>query len=364
GTYTLNFAAEGYSPQTIPNVVVVSESTTVLDVEFYAAVLGHISGTVTEAGTGDPLAATVEVLGSGFGPVTSDSLTGEYTIDAYEGVYTMRVSKDGYATVLRDSVHVLGSIVEDFELSPLAVYLYTKVDSLPIPDFDPAGIISTITVPDSFQVQDLNVYVDITHTYISDLEVILENPQEDWIYLHEGGGGSNHDIKTWYDTETEPVGDLSDLMGKSSAGDWILWVSDNVASDTGTVNLWKLQLYGGDTSPPSAITDLQATLSGDQIALCWSAATDDVGVSHYVIYRNADPGFQPQASDSIGWTGETTFLDPDSPVKNTLVNGYYVVKAVDISGNKSSSSNKVGEFDKALEDCKGRKKFKMDFDRG
>ena len=364
GTYTLNFAAEGYSPQTIPNVVVVSESTTVLDIQLYAAVLGHISGTVTEAGTGDSLAAMVEVLGSGFGPVTSDSLTGQYTIDAYEGVYTMRVSKDGYATALRDSVQVSGSIVEDFELSPLAVYLYTKVDSLPIPDNDEAGIISIITVTDSFQVDDLNVYVDITHTYIQDLIVSLTNPHGDWINLHELSGGSGDDIKTWYDTETEPVGDLSDLMGKSSAGDWILWVSDNAASDTGTVNLWKLQLYGGDASPPSAITDLQATLSGGKIALCWSPATDEGGISYYVIYRNADPGFQPQASDSIGWTDETTFLDPDGPVKNALVNGYYVVKAVDISGNKSSSSNKVGEFDKALKDCKGRKKFKMDFDRG
>ena len=366
GTYTLNFSATGYTPQTIPDVAVVSESTTVLDVELYPMVLGHISGTVTEMGTGDPLAAIVEVLGSGFGPVTSDSLTGDYAINAYEGVYTMRVSRDGYVTVLRDNVVVSGSIVEDFQLSPHAVYLYTKIDTLPIPDNNPAGIFSVIDVPDSFVVEDLNVYVDITHPYIGDLEVILENPQGDWIFLHKRGGGSNDDIKTWYDTETEPVGDLSDLMGESSRGNWTLEVSDHAGTDIGTLNQWKLQLYGSDTSPPSAIADLQAALSAGQVVLTWSSATDSKGVSHYVIYRNSDPTFMPQASDSIGWTTETTFLDESSPVGNTTTNGYYVVKAVDGAGNKSLSSNKVGEFDKKLEGGgSGRKKkIEMSFHRG
>jgi subtilisin-like proprotein convertase family protein len=365
GTYDLNFSATGYSPLTVEDVVVVSESTTVLNVQLYAQALGHISGTIAETATGNPLAATVEVLGSGFGPITSDSLTGEYSIDVYEGLYTMEVSKDGYASVQRDSVVVSGSIVEDFELSPLAEHLYVSYDSVAIPDDDPVGITSALTVPDSFQVEDLNVYVDITHTYIGDLKVALENPQGFYIYLHDLEGGSDDDIKTWYDTETEPVGDLSDLTGESSKGDWLLWVSDNAGWDTGTLNLWKLQLYGGDLSSPAAVVDLSASLSGINIALSWSAVTDDLGVSHYVIYRNADPNFQPQASDSIGWTDQTTFVDENSPVGSTGVNGYYVVKAVDAAGNKSNCSNAVGEFDKSLQEAgKGRKKFKLIHSRG
>ena len=359
GTYTLNITAAGYSPQTIPNVVVIAESTTVLNVQLYPTVLGNISGSVKELGTAIPLAATVEVLGSGFDPVTSDSVTGEYTIDVYEGVYTMRVSKDGYATVLRDSVVVSGSIVEAFELSPVAEHLYTKVDSLSIPDADPNGISSTIVVSDSFLVEDLNVYVDITHPYIGDLEVILENPQEDWIFLHNRGGGSGDDIKTWYDTETEPVGDLSHLMGENSKGNWTLRVSDHAGSDVGTLNLWKLQLYGGDASPPSAVADLNATLSAGKVVLTWSSVTDNKSVSHYVIYRNSNPIFVAGPSDSIGWTTENTFLDEDSPVGNAATNGYYVVKAVDGAGNKSLSSNKVGEFDRALEDKGSRARKRM-----
>jgi subtilisin-like proprotein convertase family protein len=367
GTYTLEFSAAGYSPITVPDVVVVSESTTVVNVQMYPVVLGNISGTVTEAGTGTPLQASVEVLGSGFGPVTSNPVSGEYTINVYEGIYTMRVSKDGYGTMLRDSVVVSGSIVEDFELSPLAVHLYTKVDSLPIPDGDPVGITSIITVSDSFQIEDINVYVDITHSYIGDLIVALYSPEgEDSVCLHYRSGGSDNDIKTWYDTETEPVGDLSDLTDQCAKGDWILWVSDNAGWDDGTLNQWTLQLYGGgDVSPPGAVDDLTAHLSADALVLVWSGVSDDMGVSHYVIYRNSDPAFEPQASDSIGWTDSTSFIDENGPVDNSGINAYYLIRAVDLSGNKSSPSNRVGEFDRDLPGCsKTRKKFILPNGRG
>ena len=367
GTYSLTFSAAGHTPQTVNNVEVVSESTTVLDVELYAISLGNISGTITEAGTGAPLAATVEVLDSGFSPVTSDSLTGDYAINVYEGTYTMRVQKDGYNTVLRDSVEVIGSVVQDFQLTASIEHLYTHVDSITIPDGSPPGIASILTVSDSFQVEDINVYVDITHPYIGDLIVALYSPEMvDSLCLHYRSGGSDEDIKTWYDTETEPVGDLSDLVGQCSKGTWVLWVSDNAGWDEGTLNLWKLQLYGGgDTSPPPAVDDLQANLRQDVIVLTWTGVTDDMGMSHYVIYRNTDPAFDPQHDDSIGTTDSTLFTDEDGLVGNNLLNGYYLIKAVDLAGNKSSPSNRTGEFDKALEDaCKDRKKHPLPQGRG
>jgi len=364
GTYTLEFSATGYSPATVPGVVVTAESTTVVNVQLYPVVIGNISGKITETGSATPLEASVEVLGSGFGPVSSDSATGEYTINVYEGVYTMRVSKDGYATVLRDSVTVSGSIVEDFQLAPVVGHLYASYDSAAIPD--PGYITSVIAVPDSFTVEDLNVSIDITHTYIGDLDVQLENPQGDFIYLHHRQGGSDDDIVTWYDTETEPYDSLSQLIGKEAAGDWTLWVIDNAGYDEGTLNQWTLQLYGGgDVSPPPAVDDLQVDLRQDVIVLSWTGVTDDMGMSHYVIYRSADPAFVPQASDSIGSTDSNSFSDEDSPAGNSGLNGYYLIKAVDLSGNKSGASNEVGEFDKALQDAsKDRKKHPLPQGRG
>jgi len=364
GTYDLDFSATGYSPVTVSNVTVVAESTTVVNVQLYPVVIGNISGKITETGTGTPLEASIEVLGSGFGPVSSDPATGEYTINVYEGVYTMRVSKDGYATAIRDSVTVSGSIVEDFQLTAVAEHIYASYDSTAIPD--PGYITSVITVPDSFTVEDLNVYIDITHTYIGDLDVELENPQGDLVYLHHRTGGSDDDIVTWYDTETQPHDSLSGLTGKQAAGDWTLWVTDHAGVDSGMVNQWKLQIYGGgDASPPPAVNDLTAGIRHDVILLSWTGVTDDMGMGHYVVYRSSDPGFEPQSSDSIGTTDSTSYVDEDSPVGNSGVNAYYLIKAVDLAGNKSSASNRVGEFDKALQGaCKDRKKHPMPQGRG
>jgi subtilisin-like proprotein convertase family protein len=363
GTYDLDFTAAGYSPVTVEDVVVVAESTTVVHVQMYPQVVANISGKVTETGSGTPLEASVEVLDSGFGPVSSDSATGEYTINVYEGVYTMRVSKDGYATAIRDSVIVSGSIVEDFQLAAVAEHLYASYDSVGI--FDPGYITSVITVPDSFTVEDLNVFIDITHSYISDLDVELENPQGDLVYLHHRTGGSDDDIITWYDTETEPYDSLSHLMGKQAAGDWTLWVTDHVPSDSGALNQWQLQIYGGgDMSPPPAVDDLAAGLSQDVIVLSWTGVTDDLGMGHYVVYRSSDQGFEPQSSDSIGTTDSTSYVDEDSPVGNSGVNAYYLIKAVDLAGNKSSASNRVGEFDRVLDNCKKKSRRPLPQGRG
>jgi hypothetical protein len=44
---------------------------------------------------------------------------------------------------------------------------------------------------------------------------------------------------------------------------------------------------GGDSSPPSVPTGLQLTaLPNNSRRLTWGAATDNVGVTHYVVYRN------------------------------------------------------------------------------
>jgi hypothetical protein len=105
--------------------------------------------------------------------------------------------------------------------------------------------------------------------------------------------------------------------------------------------------------PPTAITDLTATLASSAIRLSWSAITEDTGgdplvVDHYTIYRNVDPEFSPDPGDSVGSTTGTSYDDPTSALKDPGVNHYYVVKAVSSAAGKSADSNRVGEFDKSL----------------
>jgi len=117
--------------------------------------------------------------------------------------------------------------------------IYTKDESpdLSIPDNDSNGVTSTLYVSGNYTISEINVYVDITHTYIGDLIVEIISPIGTNVRLHNRSGGSSDNITTWYDTNTsvDGPGGLSDFNGQSSQGNWKLKVSDNASADTGTV---------------------------------------------------------------------------------------------------------------------------------
>ncbi|MFE9772742.1 S8 family serine peptidase [Streptomyces sp. NPDC005931] len=80
---------------------------------------------------------------------------------------------------------------------------------------------------------DLAVEVDITHTYIGDLQVQLIAPDGTAYTLKSyGTGGSADDIRTTYTV---------DASSETANGTWKLRVSDNARYDTGRINGWALQ---------------------------------------------------------------------------------------------------------------------------
>ena len=99
-------------------------------------------------------------------------------------------------------------------------------------------------------ITDVEVYIDITHTYIGDLVVEVTSPEGTTVRLHNRSGGSANNIVGWYDSErmVDGPGALTDFADESSAGDWTLWVSDNAGSDLGTVNEWCVEVTGGTTT--------------------------------------------------------------------------------------------------------------------
>ena len=103
-----------------------------------------------------------------------------------------------------------------------------------IPDKDPTGITSVISVTADNVVQELVVAVDITHTFIGDLEIKLTCPNGKTVVLHDNTGGSADDIH-----QTYPV---PDCQAGSAKGDYKLNVVDTTARDTGTLTRWELRL--------------------------------------------------------------------------------------------------------------------------
>lgn len=92
-----------------------------------------------------------------------------------------------------------------------------------------------------------------------------------------------------------------------------------------------------DAVAPSAPGTLTASGGLGGASLAWGAATDNVGVTGYVIHRSTAPGFTPGPGNQVGQSSATTFAD------NGLAAGtyYYRVVAKDAAGNSGAASNEA-----------------------
>ena len=64
-----------------------------------------------------------------------------------------------------------------------------------------------------------------------------------------------------------------------------------------------------DTQAPTAPANLAATGSIGAASLTWTAATDNVGVVRYNVYRSTTPGFTPSAANRIAQPTTTSYND-------------------------------------------------------
>ncbi|MFH1918930.1 MAG: C25 family cysteine peptidase, partial [Planctomycetota bacterium] len=123
---------------------------------------------------------------------------------------------------------------------------------------DNGTLTSTIVVSGAALVTDLNVSLDITHTYDGDLEVYLISPSGTKVELFTavGGWGDNFTGTTLDDEAASPIsgaaapftgtfrpeGLLSTFDGENANGAWTLEITDTASWDTGTLNNWSLEI--------------------------------------------------------------------------------------------------------------------------
>ncbi len=132
----------------------------------------------------------------------------------------------------------------------------------PITDF--STVTSTLTVSGVGAIFDVDVTLDITHTFDSDLEVFLISPGGTRVELFSDVGDWGEDFTdTTLDDEAampitsaaapftgrfRPVGALAALDGEDADGLWTLEIYDAWAGDEGTLNSWSLALNPPDPS--------------------------------------------------------------------------------------------------------------------
>ncbi|MBN2496484.1 MAG: proprotein convertase P-domain-containing protein [Deltaproteobacteria bacterium] len=122
-----------------------------------------------------------------------------------------------------------------------------NTDAAEIPDEDQAGVRSTISVDEQVDFNQVELRVQIEHSWVGDLVIELEHAGRT-VTLQSRQGGSDQNL----DAVFQPIG----FAGTGSAGDWTLVVRDLAARDTGRLVSWSLTLrYQPEASDPQSYTD-------------------------------------------------------------------------------------------------------------
>jgi subtilisin-like proprotein convertase family protein len=117
---------------------------------------------------------------------------------------------------------------------------------------------SVISVTNDIIISDVNVTINLNHTWDGDIEIKLVGPDNTEVMLSNlnGGSGDNY-TNTIFDSSAStsiasgtppftgtfsPDGNLDDYNGLSSVGDWKLVVTDRADGDAGTLLDWTIQL--------------------------------------------------------------------------------------------------------------------------
>jgi subtilisin-like proprotein convertase family protein len=117
-------------------------------------------------------------------------------------------------------------------------------------------------------IRDVNVRLDISHTWDADLDVFLISPQGRRIELFTDVGGSGDGFSaTMLDDEASasvafgaapfsgafrPEGSLSAMDGLNANGTWLLEITDDAGLDIGRLNSWSITLDTADVTNPAA----------------------------------------------------------------------------------------------------------------
>jgi subtilisin-like proprotein convertase family protein len=110
----------------------------------------------------------------------------------------------------------------------------------PIPDFPNPGIERSLAAGTNLTVGSVEVSVDITHSWIGDLDLRLVSPSGAEVVLQAGQGGDEDNLVRTFTSSTSPG--LATLQGQAAAGAWRLRIKDTASQDVGKLNSWRLLL--------------------------------------------------------------------------------------------------------------------------
>lgn len=196
------------------------------------------------------------------------------------------------APFCRIMVEAVGNIYYAVNPTPFAIgytvtttcNTYTNSTAGAIPDNNPNYTVRQINVPTTGLVSDVNVAVNLTHTWLSDINIALVSPLGPQINIFNRGcdnSGLSDNINATFDDQGVaatctatltgnilPTDALSVFNGQNPQGNWLIGVRDLGAQDTGSLQ-----------SVSITICSQVATLS-----------TENFGLADFKIYPNPNNG--------------------------------------------------------------------------
>ena len=159
-------------------------------------------------------------------------------------------------------------------------------------------VTSKITFFEDLPIADVNINLNITHTYLEDLVISLISPAGTKVVLTSSSCGSLRNINATFDDDgspftcsnnpaisgvVRPLGSLSSFNGESLFGEWTLEIRDNAPSDGGSLNAFSLDICVEGTFRPDADED-GVFDDGDDLCLGTPKGLE-VDVNGCAIYR-------------------------------------------------------------------------------
>jgi hypothetical protein len=124
-----------------------------------------------------------------------------------------------------------GSLCQPVDPDPGNVKRYENNTSSAIPDGDPAGMVSTLSVQDSLVAKTVTLELELAHSWVGDLKITLEHDGRSAL-IWDQAGGSAKEINQSFLLET--------FSNRNISGTWSLKMIDLAEQDTGTLNRWAL----------------------------------------------------------------------------------------------------------------------------
>ncbi|MGG6296659.1 S8 family serine peptidase [Leptolyngbya sp. AN02str] len=194
----------------------------------------------------------------------------------------------------------------------------TSAPAVPVPDL---GTVSdSIQLANGLQIEQVEVALDLSHTWIGDLtitltapsgtqSVLVKNPGKDE-YGYDSFGLSGNDIKFTLSS--------THFWGETGVGTWTLSVTDSQGFDVGILNNWKLTLYGSELTEDDVYiyTDEFALVADNPASatLVDGAGTDTLNAA--AVTSNLIIDLLPGATSTIA--GKSLSMGPNTVIEHVF----------------------------------------------